>query len=74
MLPGPSAVWASGWFSVPASPVGAEDVAHRPNSVSLFVKWVAFLGSLHWPVGGADLGSGGVSYVEMRILYELLGW
>ena len=29
------------------------------------------LGSLHWPVGGADLGDGGGSYVEMLILYEL---
>ena len=32
---------------------------------------MAFLGSLHWPVGGADLGVGGVSCVEMLILYEL---
>ena len=27
--------------------------------------------SLHWPVGGLDLGVGGVSYVELLILYEL---
>ena len=31
----------------------------------------AFLGTLHWPIGDSDLGGGGVSYVEMRILYEL---
>ena len=30
-----------------------------------------FLGSLHWPAGGLDLGLGGVSYVELLILYEL---
>ena len=35
---------------------GAQDVADWPYSVSILVKWVAFLGSLHWPVGGADLG------------------
>ena len=26
---------------------------------------------MHWPVGGTDLGVGGVSYVELLILYEL---
>ena len=35
------------------------------------VKWVAFSGSLHWPVGGADLGVGGISNVELLILCEL---
>ena len=30
-----------------------------------------FLGSLHWPAGDLDLGVGGVSYVELLILYEL---
>ena len=49
----------------------AEDIAHWPYTTGLLVKWVAFLGSLHWPVGGADLGVGGVSYVEVLILYEL---
>ena len=34
-------------------------------------KWVTFLGSLHWPAGGLDLGVGGVSYVELLILCEL---
>ena len=71
MLPGAPATWAPGWFKIPASAISAEDVAHWPYSVSLLVKWVAFLGSLHWPVGGADLGVGGVSFVEMLVLYEL---
>ena len=37
----------------------------------ILVKWVAFLGTLHWPAGGLDLGVGGISYVESLILYEL---
>ena len=32
---------------------------------------VAFLGTFHWPASGADLGVGGVSYVELLVLYEL---
>ena len=35
------------------------------------VKWVSLLGSLPWPAGGLDLGVGGISYVELLILYEL---
>ena len=41
------------------------------------VFWLSgspFLGSLHWPTGGLDLGVDGVSFVELLILYELLGW
>ena len=26
---------------------------------------------MHWPAGGLDLGVGGISYVELLILYEL---
>ena len=70
VLPGPPAIWNSGWFIVLASAIGAQDVADW-HSVSLVLKCVAFMGSLHWPVGGADLGVGGVSFVEMLIHYEL---
>ena len=35
------------------------------------VKWVSFLGFLHWPVHGVGLGVGGISYFELLILYEL---
>ena len=28
-------------------------------------------GTLHWPAGGLDLVVGGISYVELLILYEL---
>ena len=41
---------------------------------TLQVSWLSgfpFLGSLHWLVGGLDLGVGGISYVELLILYEL---
>ena len=31
---------------------------------------MAFLGSLHWPEAGSDIGFGGVSSVELLILYE----
>ena len=36
-----------------------------PYSVRILVKWVAFLGSLHWPAAGADLWVGGVSFGEV---------
>ena len=42
-----------------------------PYTRGLLVKWVSFLGSLHWPVGRMDLDVGGISYVELLILYEL---
>ena len=45
-----------------------EDVAHWPYTPGLLIKWVSFLGSLHWPVGRMDLGVGGISYVELLIL------
>ena len=41
-----------------------------PNTPSLLVKWVTFFGTLHCPAGGFDLGVGGVSHVELLILYE----
>ena len=36
----------------------------------MLVKWVAFLQSLHWHADGCSLGVGGVSYVELLILYR----
>ena len=70
-LLGPPGIWNSEWVMVPPSAICAEDVAHWPYTPGLLVKWVSFLGSLHWPAGGLDLGVGGVSYVELPILYEL---
>ena len=53
----------SGWVGVPPSAVTAEDVCLWPYSVGILVKLVTFLGSLHWPSAGSDLGPGGISYV-----------
>ena len=42
-----------------------------PYSVGILVKWVTFLSSLRWAAARADLGVGGVSFLEILILYEL---
>ena len=70
-FPGPLRNGDSAWFALPAVVVTLADVAGWPYSVGILVKWVTFLGTLHWPVRGADLGVGGVSFVELLILYEL---
>ena len=57
LLPGPLGDGDSEWVNVPAS--------------GFLVKWVAFLGTLHWPASGVDLWVGGISHVELLILYEL---
>ena len=71
MLPGPPALWLGEWVAGPDVTFGVDDVAQWPYTPGLLVKWVSFLGSLHWPVGRMDLGVGGISYVELLILYEL---
>ena len=68
LFPGPPGTWDSEWVTVPASAICAEDIAHWPYTCGLLVKWVAFLGSLHWPAGGVDLGVGGISYLELLII------
>ena len=57
-------------FLFGVSSVTAEDVRVWPYSVSLLVKVLAFLGTLHWPAGDVEFGVGGVSFVELLILYE----
>ena len=71
MLPGPPALWVGEWVARPAVSLNVDDIAQWPYTPGLLVKWVSFLGSLHWPVRGGDLGVGGISYVELLILYEL---
>ena len=71
LLPGPLHLWDSDWVGVPPVAVTAEDVCLWPCSVGILVKLVTFLGSLHWPSAGSDLGCGGISHVELLILYEL---
>ena len=68
--PGPARLWVADWFLVPVAGVGEADVAAWPFSVDLLVKITLFLGSLHWPRDVGDLGVGGVSYLELLILYE----
>ena len=70
MLPGPPDIWDSEWISVLASAISADDIAQWPYTTGILVIWVAFLGSLHGPAGGRDLGVGGVSHVEL-LFFEL---
>ena len=70
-LPGPPELWTARWFQMPRATTGEADVAAWPFSFSLLVKVVYFLGTLHWPSDVGDLGIGGVSYLELLILYEL---
>ena len=70
-LPGPPGIWYSEWCQVPGVVVSSADVDLWPYTPGLLIKWVSFLNTLHWPVGNLDLGVGGISYVELLILYEL---
>ena len=70
-LSGPAGIWDGEWGVVAATPFTCHDVELWPYSVGMLVKWVAFLSTLHWPQGGADLGVGGVSQVELLIFHEL---
>ena len=77
MLPGPPALWLGEWVAGPIVAVCDDDIAQWPYSPSLLIKWVSFLGSLHWPVHGGDLGVGGVSCVELLIFMScglVRGW
>ena len=71
LLPGPFHIWVFGWVGVLPSAVTAGGVCLWPYSVGVLVNLVTFLGSLHWPSAGSDLGSGGTSYLELLMLYEL---
>ena len=70
-LPGPPRIWYSEWCQVPSAVVSSADVDLWPYTPGLLVKWVSSLNTFHWPVVNLDLGVGGISYVELLILYEL---
>ena len=70
MLPGPQRLWVGGWFQWPVIRITEDDVSRWPFSPGCLVKLAAFLSSLTWPSEVVDLGAGGVSYVELLILYE----
>ena len=74
LLPGPLHLLESDWVSVFPAAVTAADVCLWPYSVGVSFKLTAFLGSLHWPSAGADLGPGGISYVELLNPLRTLGW
>ena len=69
-LPGPAGIWDEGWVVVAATPITCHVIELWPYSVSVLVKWVASLGTLHWPQGGSIWGSG-VFLLWRFILYEL---
>ena len=70
MLPGPQRFWIGRWFKWPDVHITGEDVGRWTFSTSALAKLAAFLSSLYWPSEVTDLGPGGVSYVELLILYE----
>ena len=57
-LPGPAGIWDGEWVVVAATLVTCHDIELWSNSVRMFVKWVSFLGTLHWPEGRVDPGVG----------------
>ena len=70
MIPGPQRLWVGRWFKWPDIAISDNDVGRWPFSTGALVKMAAFLSSLSWPSEVSDLGPGGVSYVEILILYE----
>ena len=70
MIPGPQRLWVGSWFRWPDIVISGDDVGCWPFSVGALVNLAAFLSSLSWPSEVSDLGPGGVSYVELVILYE----
>ena len=69
-LPGPESLWTSVWRSTQRAEVTVDDIRAWPFSVGLLVKISHFFATLRWPEGAHDLGVGGVSYLELLILYE----
>ena len=69
-VPGPVGLWRHGSVGWPCIEVRDVDVGFWPYSVGLLVKLCFFLSSLHWPSTVDDLGFGGVSFIELLILYE----
>ena len=46
---GPAGIWDGKWGVVAATHISCQDIELWPHSVSMLVKWVAFLKTLHWP-------------------------
>ena len=67
---GPPGFLNSSWVQVNAGHITGSDIAARPYSVGILVKFTSFLNTLHWPSGSADLGHFGISFLELLILFE----
>ena len=63
-LPGPESLWTSVWRSTQRAEVTEVDIRAWPFSVGLLVTVSHFLATF------AMAGVGGVSYLELHILYE----
>ena len=70
MLPGPQRLWTGSWVHWPVIEISDRDLVNWPFSPGSLVKLAAFLSSLSWPGEVDDMGPGGISYIEMLILYE----
>ena len=70
MITGPQRLCVGSWFRWPDIVTSGDDVGRWPFSAGALVKLATFLSSLSWPSEVSDLGPGGVSYVELLILYE----
>ena len=69
-LPGPPGFLNSPWVQVDAGRITGADIAAWPKSVSVLIRFTAFLNTLHWPSGSVDLGHFGISFMELLILFE----
>ena len=69
-LPGPPGFLDGPWIQVHVGCIPGVDIAAWPYSVQLLDRFSAFLASLHWPSGGADVGHFGTSYLEVLILCD----
>ena len=69
-LPGPPGFLSCSWVQVHAGHITEDGIAAWPYSVSILVRFTAFLGTLHWPSGSVDMGHFGVSFLEILILFE----
>ena len=69
-LPGPPGFRDSSRCTMSSSPI-TQDVAVWAYSVNILLEFTAFLATLHWPQGAADLGEVGTSFLELLIMLEV---
>ena len=69
-LPGPPGFLNGPWIQVHGGYISGADVAARPHSVSILIRFTSFLNTFHWPSGSFDLGHFGISFLELLILLK----